>query len=141
MRDLLVQHKALTGKTKRPAGMIDEDREDLDSTALSFICLCLADEVLFNIIRDETTIGLWSIMEILYMRKSLTNRTYLKRQLYSLRMKEGTKFVDHLNVFNTLLCQLTSMDVKIDEEDKAVTLLCSLPESWNHLITSITLAQ
>jgi len=52
-------------------------------------------------------------------------------------MKEGTKIVDYLNVFDTLMCQLTSMDVKIDEEDKAVTLLCSFPEYWDHLVTSI----
>lgn len=53
-------------------------------------------------------------------------------------MKEGTKIIDQLNVFNTLICQLGSMDVKIEDEDKATTLLCSLPESWNHLVTSIS---
>ena len=62
------------------------------------------------------------------MTKSLTNRIYLKIQLYNLRMKEGSKVAEHLNVFNTL-CQLTDMEVKIQEEDKVITLLCSLPES------------
>jgi hypothetical protein len=42
-------------------------------------------------------------------------------------MKEGTQIVDHLNVFNTLLCELTSMDVKIDEEDNTMMLLCLFP--------------
>ena len=63
------------------------------------------------------------------MTKSLMSKIYLKRQLYSLRMKEGTKFVDHLNTFNTLIFQLTSMEVKFEDEDKAIKLLCSLPES------------
>jgi hypothetical protein len=53
-------------------------------------------------------------------------------------MKEGTRIDDHLNVFNTLLWQLTSMDVKFNEEDKAVTLLCYFLESWDHLVTSIS---
>ena len=57
-----------------------------------------------------------------------------------MRMKEGTKIADHLNVFNTLICQLSSMDVKIDDEDKAVNLLCTLPESWGQVVSSISLS-
>lgn len=96
-------------------------------------------EVLFNIVEESTGVGLWEKVEKLYMTKSLTNRIYLKRQLYSLRMKEGSKVAENLNVFNTLICQLTNMEVKIQEEDKVITLLCSLPESWDHFVTSIIL--
>jgi hypothetical protein len=69
--------------------------------------------------------------------EKLMSIIYLKRQLYSLWMKEGTKVVDHLNTFNTLIVQLTSMDVKFEDEDKAITLFCSLRESWDNLVTSI----
>jgi hypothetical protein len=132
MRDLLVQQglqKALAGKSKKPTAMTEWEWEDLDVKALSTIRLCLVDEVLFNIVGDDTTSGLWSKLESLYMTKSLMSRIYLKRQLYSLRMKEGTKVVDYLNTFNTLIVQLNSMEVKFEDEDKAITLLCSLPES------------
>ena len=74
------------------------------------------------------------------MTKSLTNKIYLKRQLYSLRMKEGRKIPDHLNVFNTLIFQLLDMEVKMEEENKEITLLCSLPESWDHFVASISLS-
>ena len=30
------------------------------------------------------------------------------------------------------------MGVKFESEDKAITLLCSLPASWDHFTTSIT---
>ena len=109
MRDLLVQQglqKALAGKSKKPTAMMEWEWEDLDAKALSTIHLCLADEVLFNIVGEDTISGLWSKLESLYMTKSLTSRIYLKRQLYSLRMKEDTKVVDHLNTFNTLIIQL-----------------------------------
>jgi hypothetical protein len=141
MWDLLVQQglqKALAGKLKKPTTMTNEEWEDLDVKCLSTIRLCLADDVLFNIIGEDTTSGLWSNLESLYMMKSLTSRIYLKRWLYSLRMKEGTKVTDHLNTFNTLIVQLTSMEVKFEDEDKAITLLCSLFESWDSLVTSIS---
>jgi len=87
---------------------------------------------------EETTTNLWNRLENLYITNSLTNKIFLKRQLYSLRMKEGTKIVDHLNVFNTLICQLSSMEVKLEDKDKVVTLLCFFPKSWDNLVTSIS---
>ena len=104
------------------------------------IQLCLVDDVLFNIVEESLATSLWSKLESLHMTKSLTNIIYLKRQLYGVRMKEGTEIADHLNVFNTLICQLTSMDVKIDDEDKVVNLLCTLPESWGQVVSSISLS-
>ena len=121
--------KELAGKSKKPTTITNEEWEYLDAKSLSTIRLCLADDVLFDIVGEDTTSGLWSKLESLYMTKSLTSRIYLKRQLYSLRMKESTKVVDHLNTFNTLIVQLTSMEVKFEDEDKAITLLCLLPES------------
>eukprot|EP00253_Pinus_taeda_P009594 PITA_09594 len=55
-------------------------------------------------------------------------------------MKEGTSITDNLNTFNTLLVQLESIEVKFESEDKAITLLCSFPESWDHFVTSISLS-
>ena len=52
-------------------------------------------------------------------------------------MKQGIKIVDHLNIFNTRICQLSSMEVKYEDEDKEVTLLCPFPESWDHMVTSV----
>ena len=57
-----------------------------------------------------------------------------------MRMKEGMNIADHFNFFNTLIFQLSSMDVKIDDEDKAVNLLCTLPESWGQVVSSISLS-
>ena len=143
MHDLLVQQgmaKALLGKSKQPYTMKDDEWSELDGRVLSGIRLCLADDVLFNIVSEKTAVGLWAKIEKLYMIKSLTNRILLKRQLYSLRMKEGTSITDHLNTFNTLLVQLESIEVKFESEDKSITLLCSLPESWDHFVTSISLS-
>ena len=35
--------------------------------------------------------------------KSLSNKLYLKKQLYGLRMKEGTAVLEYLNFFNKVI--------------------------------------
>ena len=75
------------------------------------------------------------------MAKSLINRWALKHQLFRLRMEEGTRFVDHLNVFNKLVTQLISVDEKIEENDKVVILVSSLPPSWEQLVMNILIGK
>jgi len=73
----------------------------------------------------------------LYMTKSLSNKLYLKIQLYGLRMKEGTAMLEHLNFFNKIISELLAVNMKIDEEDKTLILLSSLLDSYSHIITTI----
>jgi len=71
------------------------------------------------------------------MMKSLSNKLYLKKQLYRLRMNKRTAVLEHLNFFNKVISELLVVDVKIDEEDKALILLSSLSESYDHIITTM----
>ena len=62
----------------------------------------------------------------------------MKKQLYSLWMKEGTSILQHLNTFNRILNDLLALKVKLEEEkDKALMLLSSLPSNYDHLATTI----
>ena len=84
MHDLFVQQgvaKTLLGKSKKPYTMTDDEWSDIDNRPLSDIRLCLANDVLFNIVSEKTAVGLWTKLEKLYMTKSLTNRIILKIQL------------------------------------------------------------
>ena len=44
---------------------------------------------------------------------------------------------EHLNSFNTLVSQLGSVNITIEEEDKCITLLCSFTDSWDNLVVEI----
>ena len=91
--------------------MSDEDWEELDLKAASMIQLCLADEVMYNVMDEDTAIDLWLRLESLYMTKSLSNKLYLKKQLYELRMQEGTTVPEHLNFFNKIINELLAVEV------------------------------
>jgi len=117
--------------------MSEDEKEELEMKAHSAIQLCLADEVLREVADEDTAAGLSFKLESLYMTMSLTNKLYLKQRLFTLHMKEGTPIKDHLDMFNKIFMDLKNIDVKIDEEDQALILLCSLPPSFKNFINSI----
>jgi len=43
--------------------------------------------------------------------------------------KEGTPVLQHLNAFNWILSDLLALEMKLEEEDKPLLLLSSLPQS------------
>jgi len=82
------------------------------------IILCLSDEILYNVMNEEITAGLWCRLESLYMTKSLSNKLFMKMQLYSLQMKEDTSILQHPNGFNRILSHLLALEVKLKKKTK-----------------------
>eukprot|EP00253_Pinus_taeda_P026967 PITA_26967 len=85
---------------------------------------------------EATTKALWDKLGTLYQSKSLVYKLFLQKKLYNLRMNDGDSVSEHLNAFNTVGSQLASVDIKISNEDKCISLLCSLPNLWDNVIGS-----
>ena len=64
------------------------------------------------------------------MMKNLSNKLFMKKQLYSLQTKQDTPILQYLNTFNRILSDLLALKVKLEEEDKVLLLLSSLPSSY-----------
>ncbi|KAL6493219.1 hypothetical protein OROGR_032978 [Orobanche gracilis] len=124
--------KALDGKSKKPDTMTDKQWDELDEKALSSIQLCLYKEVLREVANERTAASLWLKLETLYMAKSLANKFRLMERLYTIRIVEGTPIKSHLDEFNSIIMDLENLGIKIEDEDKAVLLLVSLPSTYKH---------
>eukprot|EP00253_Pinus_taeda_P008310 PITA_08310 len=86
---------------------------------------------------EATTKALWDKLGTLYQSKSLVNKLFLRKKLYKSRVKDGDSVTEHPNAFNTMVSQLTFVDIKISDEDKCISLWCFLPDSWDSLVIAI----
>lgn len=77
--------------------------------------------------------GIWTKLESLYMTKSFANHLYMKQSLYFYKISEDISALEQMDDFNEILDDLEHIDVKTNDEDKAIMLLNSLPKSHDHL--------
>ena len=77
--------KALLSIERKSSKMVDDEWNDIDFRAKARIILCLSDKVLYNVMNDETTTDLWCKLESIYMTKGLSNKLFMKKQLYCIR--------------------------------------------------------
>nr|GEY40207.1 retrovirus-related Pol polyprotein from transposon TNT 1-94 [Tanacetum cinerariifolium] len=106
--------------------------------AYSILILCLEDCVLREVTKETTVARIWTKLTSQYMTKSLANRLYSKKELYTYYMSLGTKVGDHIDEFNKLIFDLTNIDIEIKDEDQTLMLLTSLPSSYENFVDTLS---
>ena len=71
------------------------------------------------------------------MIKTLSNKIYLKEQLFGLKMDPSKSLEENLDDFKVITIGLANIDENISQENQAIILLNSLPKSHKCLQTII----
>ena len=141
MEDILIlkdQYFPIEGATSKPSSMTNEEWNKFDRKAIATIRQYVAKNVYFNVAGEKTTVELWKKLHDLYEKNTTSNKVFLMKKLYNLKMKEGASVVENLNEFNTITSQLASIKIVLDDEIISIILMCSMPDSWDNFIVSIS---
>ena len=126
MEDYLYQKDLflpLGGVAKKPMDMKDEEWEILDRKALGTIQLSLAALVAFNISKEKTMKESMDALAKFYENPLESNKVFLMKRLFNMKMSEGGYVADHLNEFNTVTNQISYIKVDFDDEVMALLFL------------------
>ena len=104
--------------------MTDEEWDKIDRKVITTICQYLAKNVYFNVSREKTAKELWKKLHDLYEKNTTSNKVFLMKKLYNLKMKEGASVAEHLNEFNIITSQLASIKIILYDEIRAILLMC-----------------
>ena len=122
----------------KPESMSTANWTLLDRQVLGVIRLTLSRSVAHNVIKEKTTKELMAALSGMYEKPSANNKMHLMKKFFNLKMAKGTPVTQHLNEFNTITNQLSSMEIDFVDEIKALILLVSLPNSWEAIRMAVS---
>ena len=105
--------------------------------AHSHIVLSVSDELLYLITECEDAKDTWEKLQSHFERDSLANRLFLKKKYFRTVMSENASIESHLRDMKEITNKLAAIKAPVSEEDQVVTLLGSLPESYDRLVTAL----
>nr|CAN73722.1 hypothetical protein VITISV_041002 [Vitis vinifera] len=114
----------------KPKCMKADEWAFLDRQVLRVIRLTLSRSVVHNIVKEKTIADLMKALSGMYEKPSANYKVHLMKILFNLNMTENASVAQHLNEFNTITNQLSSVKIDFDDEICALIVLASLPNIW-----------
>ncbi|KAA8529366.1 hypothetical protein F0562_033835 [Nyssa sinensis] len=141
MEDILYSkdlYEPIEGDTAKPKNMDAEKWKRLHRKIIGNIRQWLDDSAFSHVSNETDAHVLWKKLEARYEQKTSTNKAFLIRKLVNMKFKEGGPIADHLNKFQSVVNQLATMKMVIEDELQALLLLSSLPDSWETLVVTVS---
>ena len=110
------------------------DRKD---KALSTLVLAVEPSLLYLLGDPQDPVEVWQKLCDQFQKKSWSNKLILRRKLLSLKPKENESIQSHIKAMVETFDALSVIGEAVEEEDRVVHILASLPEKYNMLVTAL----
>ena len=97
----------------------------------------LVDKEMLHIKGCTGPTKVWEILCNIHETKSLSNILFLRHKFFIIKMEKGTDIVEYINKIKSLADQLLVLEVPLRGDDVVMTLLDSLPSSFDYLIMAL----
>ena len=129
-------HLPLLGE--KPAIMKDDEWNLLDRQVLGVIRLALSRPVAHNVMKEKIMADLMKALSGMYEKSSANNKLHLMKKLFNLKTTENASVAQHLNEFNTITNQLSSVEIDFNNKINALIVLASLPNNWEAMRMAVS---
>ena len=105
--------------------------------ALATIVLAIDPSLLYLVGDPNDPVAVWTLLQNTFMKKTWANKLALKRKLYNTRMNNNDSLQSHLKIFSEIYESLAVVGSPMEDEDKVITMLASLPEKFSTVVTAL----
>ncbi|KAK9906214.1 hypothetical protein M0R45_002714 [Rubus argutus] len=131
-------HEPIEGATGRPEGTSEAAWTKSNRKAIGYIREWVDESVFHHVSNETNAHDLWKKLESLFEKKTAAKKAFLFKELVNLKYRDGISVTEHMNNFQGVINQLTTMEMKIDDEMQALLLLGSLPDSWETFVVTVS---
>jgi hypothetical protein len=83
---------------------------------LGMIFLYINHNLFHHVANEKNTYEMWKKLESIYERKTTMNKASVIKMLVKLGYRDGSSVIEHLNVFQFHINQLSAMDINFEDE-------------------------
>lgn len=134
-RDLF---EPVLGDKGRLNDMSDEKWAVMHTKTVGNIRKWIGQTIFQHFANNTRTDVLWKGLKSMYERKTGLNKISCLKQITRMRYKNGEDIIEHLSNFQGLINQVTTLNLKWDDEVQVLLLFSSLPDSLETMVVSVS---
>ena len=108
-----------------------------DGKAKAIIGLLVEDNQLIHVRKLNTAKQYWEALKSYHEKSSLTNKVFLLKKLCKMRLSQDGDMEVHITEMLEIVDKLVNLGETLAENLTVALLLCSLPDSYDTLITAL----